>query len=135
MLEATSAQGVTDDGAPKAPGAKVVAPKPPRASTGAVRPPLSPVAQDALRALGRCSRTLLLCDFDKTLTDYDAGDCHPFFSRTDLISLGQMPHKNVLMSDHRVICFSSGEFGRQSCPVHAKQSGEKHQSEHCMCCS
>ena len=62
-------QGVTDSEAPEAPKVSVKAARP---GPGSMRPPLAPAAPDALRARA-CSRTLLLCDFDKTLTDYDAG--------------------------------------------------------------
>ena len=72
-------QGVTDSEAPKTPKAPgKVAVKAARPSPASVRPPLSPAAQEALHMRNRaCSRTLLLCDFDKTLTDYDAGDLRP----------------------------------------------------------
>lgn len=68
-------QGVTDSEAPKAPKP---AAKAARLSAASARPPLSPAAQEALHLRNRaCSRTLLLCDFDKTLTDYDAGNPPP----------------------------------------------------------
>ena len=60
---------MSDSEAPKTPKVAVKAAWP---GPGSTRPPLAPAAPDALRARA-CSRTLLLCDFDKTLTDHDAG--------------------------------------------------------------
>lgn len=71
-------QGVSDVESPKSPVKPVAVAKPARPSATSARPPLSPTAQEALRMRNRgCSRTLLLCDFDKTLTDYDAGEHLP----------------------------------------------------------
>ena len=76
-------QGVTDSEAPKTPKAAV------KAAVKAARPSpasLSPAAQEALRMQKRaCSRTLLLCDFDKTLTDFDAGELLPCVKKHTLL--------------------------------------------------
>lgn len=74
------------------PQAKAAAASKQRRLTIATRPPTAPAAapeQVALRHRASSS-TLLLCDFDKTITDYDAGEtpssCSPPFYK-DLLGL------------------------------------------------
>lgn len=69
----SSLQGVSAL-APAAVSAKAAAAAKQRRLSLAARPPTSPSSSDLLALRHRASSsTLLLMDFDKTLTDYDAG--------------------------------------------------------------
>lgn len=82
--------------APAAVTAKAAAAAKQRRLSMAARPPTSPSSADLLALRHRASSsTLLLLDFDKTLTDYDCGAC-ALFCVTDCQDLSQLSQPCIL---------------------------------------